>query len=436
MSSQKKIVYVAMSIDLVHPGHLNIINEASKLGEVIIGLLTDKAIASFKRVPIMEYKDRFKVVSALKNVSKVMPQNTHDYRPNLRKIKPTYVIHGDDWKSGVQKKIRTNVINELKKWNGKLVEIPYTKGISTTKLIDTERKIGTTPDIRRKALSRCLNSRSLTKFIDIHSGLSGLIAEKTKLITNGKIEEFDGMWASSLTNTAVKGKPDIEAVDLTERLQLINEVLEITTKPIVYDADTGGKIEHFIFTVRTLERLGVSGLIIEDKIGLKKNSLFEKKVFQKQESIKNFSKKINAGKNAKTTDDFFIIARIESLVLEKGIKDAVIRAKAYIKAGADAIMIHSIDKTPKEIFKFCKIYNEFKNRKPLIVVPTTFNSVKEKELIKHGVNMVIYANHLFRSIYPNMLTTAKTILKLNRSKEEEKNIRTINEILDLIPGAR
>lgn len=436
MSSQKKIVYVAMSIDLVHPGHLNIINEASKLGEVIIGLLTDKAIASFKRVPIMEYKDRFKVVSALKNVSKVIPQNTHDYRPNLRKIKPTYVIHGDDWKSGVQKKIRTNVINELKKWNGKLVEIPYTKGISTTKLIDTERKIGTTPDIRRKALSRCLNSRSLTKFIDIHSGLSGLIAEKTKLITNGKIEEFDGMWASSLTNTAVKGKPDIEAVDLTERLQLINEVLEITTKPIVYDADTGGKIEHFIFTVRTLERLGVSGLIIEDKIGLKKNSLFEKKVFQKQESIKNFSKKINAGKNAKTTDDFFIIARIESLVLEKGIKDAVIRAKAYIKAGADAIMIHSIDKTPKEIFKFCKIYNEFKNRKPLIVVPTTFNSVKEKELIKHGVNMVIYANHLFRSIYPNMLTTAKTILKFNRSKEAEKNLMTINEILDLIPGAR
>ena len=436
MSSQKKIVYVAMSIDLVHPGHLNIINEASKLGEVIIGLLTDKAIASFKRVPIMEYKDRFKVVSALKNVSKVIPQNTHDYRPNLRKIKPTYVIHGDDWKSGVQKKIRTNVINELKKWNGKLVEIPYTKGISTTKLIDTERKIGTTPDIRRKALSRCLNSRSLTKFIDIHSGLSGLIAEKTKLITNGKIEEFDGMWASSLTNTAVKGKPDIEAVDLTERLQLINEVLEITTKPIVYDADTGGKIEHFIFTVRTLERLGVSGLIIEDKIGLKKNSLFEKKVFQKQESIKNFSKKINAGKNAKTTDDFFIIARIESLVLEKGIKDAVIRAKAYIKAGADAIMIHSIDKTPKEIFKFCKIYNEFKNRKPLIVVPTTFNSVKEKELIKHGVNMVIYADHLFRSIYPNMLTTAKTILKFNRSKEAEKNLMTINEILDLIPGAR
>jgi len=436
MLNQKKTVYVAMSIDLVHPGHLNIINEANKLGEVIVGLLTDKAIASYKRVPIMEYKDRYQVVSSIKNVSKVIKQNTHDYSANLKKLKPDYVVHGDDWKFGVQRNIRAKVIHELKKWNGKLVEVPYTKGVSTTKLIDAERKIGTTPEIRRKALSRCLNSKSLTKLIDIHSGLSGLIAEKTKIITKGKIEEFDGMWASSLTNTAIKGKPDIEAVDLTERLQLINEVLEVTTKPIVYDADTGGKTEHFIFTVRTLERLGISGLIIEDKTSLKKNSLFGKKVFQKQDSIKNFSKKIKAGKNAKKTNEFFIIARIESLVLKKGIEDAVKRAKAYIKAGADAIMIYSIERTPIEVFKFCKIYNKLKNRKPLIVVPTTYNSVKEKILIKHGINMVIYANHLFRSTYPNMLLTAKTILKFNRSKEAEKNLMTINEILNLIPGTK
>ncbi len=436
MANQKKIVYVAMSIDLVHPGHLNIINQANKLGEVVIGLLTDKAIASYKRVPIMEYEDRYKVVSSIKNVSKVIKQNTHDYTENLKKLKPDFVVHGDDWKHGVQKKIRAKVIKELKKWNGKLVEIPYTKGISTTKLIEAERKIGTTPDIRRKALLRCLNSRSLTKFIDIHSGLSALIVEKTKIIKDGKIDEFDGMWASSLTNTAIKGKPDIEAVDLTERLQLINEVLEVTTKPIVYDADTGGKIEHFIFTVRTLERLGVSGLIIEDKTGLKKNSLFGKKVYQKQENIKNFCKKIAAGKKAKNTDEFFIIARIESLILKKGIKDAVKRAKAFINAGADAIMIHSIERNPKEIFKFCKIYNKFKNRKPLIAVPTTYNQVKENEFIKYGINMIIYANHLLRSTYPNMKATAESILKHKRSKESEKNLMSINQILNLIPGTK
>ena len=436
MTNQKKVVYVAMSIDLVHPGHLNIIKEANKLGEVVVGLLTDKAIASYKRVPIMEYKDRYKVVSSIKNVSKVIKQQTHDYTENLKKLKPDFVVHGDDWKYGVQKKIRAKVIKELKKWNGRLVEIPYTKGISTTKLIEAERKIGTTPDIRRKALLRCLNSRSLTKFIDIHSGLSALIVEKTKIITKGKIDEFDGMWASSLTNTAIKGKPDIEAVDLTERLHLINEVLEVTTKPIVYDADTGGKIEHFTFTVRTLERLGVSGLIIEDKTGLKKNSLFGKKVFQKQENIKNFCKKIAAGKRAKNTDEFLIIARIESLILKKGMKDAVKRAKAFINAGADAIMIHSIKKNPKEIFQFCKIYNKLKNRKPLIAVPTTYNQVKESEFVKYGVNMIIYANQLLRSTYPNMKETAESILKHKRSKESEKNLMSINQILNLIPGTK
>ena len=436
MTNQKKVVYVAMSIDLVHPGHLNIIKEANKLGEVVVGLLTDKAIASYKRVPIMEYKDRYKVVSSIKNVSKVIKQQTHDYTENLKKLKPDFVVHGDDWKYGVQKKIRAKVIKELKKWNGRLVEIPYTKGISTTKLIEAERKIGTTPDIRRKALLRCLNSRSLTKFIDIHSGLSALIVEKTKIITKGKIDEFDGMWASSLTNTAIKGKPDIEAVDLTERLHLINEVLEVTTKPIVYDADTGGKIEHFTFTVRTLERLGVSGLIIEDKTGLKKNSLFGKKVFQKQENIKNFCKKIAAGKRAKNTDEFLIIARIESLILKKGMKDAVKRAKAFINAGADAIMIHSIKKDPKEIFQFCKIYNKLENRKPLIAVPTTYNQVKESEFVKYGVNMIIYANQLLRSTYPNMRETAESILKHKRSKESEKNLMSINQILNLIPGTK
>ncbi len=436
MLSQKKSVYVAMSIDLVHPGHLNIINEASKYGEVIIGLLTDKAIASYKRVPLMEYKDRYKVVSAIKNVSKVIKQSTHDYSPNLRKLKPNYVIHGDDWKYGVQRNIRSKVIKELKKWNGKLIEIPYTKGISSTKLIEAEKSIGTTPDLRRKSLLRCLNSKPITKIIDIHSGLSGLVVENTKVNVGNKIEEFDGMWASSLTNTAAKGKPDIEAVDLTERLQLVNEVLEVTTKPIVYDADTGGKTEHFVFTVRTLERLGVSALIIEDKTGLKKNSLFGNEVFQQQDSIKNFSKKITAGKKAKATEEFMIIARIESLILGRGIDDAIKRAKAYIKAGADGIMIHSRNKTPKEIFEFCKLYKKLKNKKPLIAVPSSYSIVKEEQLIKHGVNMVIYANHLLRSIYPNMIATAKSILKHKRAKESEKNLLSIKEILNLIPGTK
>ncbi len=434
MINKKKIVYVAMSVDLVHPGHLNIINEAKKLGNVVIGLLTDQAVASYKRVPLMEYRDRFKIISAIKNVSKVISQETHDYTKNLRKIKPDYVVHGDDWKKGVQKKVRDKVIKELKKWNGKLIEIPYTKGISSSKLIETKRNLGTTPDVRRKQLKRILSAKKLSRFLDIHNGLSGLIVENTKIEINGKIEEFDGMWGSSLTNSTAKGKPDIEAVDFTERLQLLNEVLEVTTKPIIYDGDTGGKTEHFRFIVKTLERLGVSAIIIEDKIGLKKNSLLGNSVKQKQDTPQSFSKKIKEGKKVQATDEFMIIARIESLVLNKGLNDAIKRAKKYIAAGADGIMIHSRKKNPSEILKFCKMYKKFKNRKPLVVVPSSYSQVSESILEKEGANIVIYANHLLRSVYPNMVETAKSILKNKRAYQIEKKLLSIKKILELIPG--
>tara|TARA_Y100000816_G_scaffold128440_1_gene90493 strand:- start:3247 stop:4554 length:1308 start_codon:yes stop_codon:yes gene_type:complete len=434
--TKKKIVYVAMSADLIHPGHLNIINRASKLGDLIIGLLTDKAIASYKRVPVMEYENRLKIISSLKGVSKVIKQDTHDYTFNLRKLKPDFVVHGDDWKQGIQLNVRNAVIKELKKWGGKLVEFPYTQGISSSKLISLYRDIGTTPDTRRKQLKRILSSKKLSRFLDIHNGLSGLIVENTKVEINGKIEEFDGMWGSSLTNSTAKGKPDIEAVDFTERVQLLNEVLEVTTKPIIYDGDTGGKTEHFKFTVKTLERLGVSAIIIEDKIGLKKNSLLGNSVKQKQDSPVSFAKKIKAGKNVQATEEFMIIARIESLVLDKGIKDALFRAKKYIQAGADGIMIHSKNKNPSEIFKFCKIYNKFKVRKPLVIVPSSFSQVTEKKLEKEGANIVIYANHLLRSVYPNMLNTARSILRNKRAHQVEKNLLSIKNILELIPGTK
>ncbi len=434
--TKKKIVYVAMSADLIHPGHLNIINRASKLGDLIIGLLTDKAIASYKRVPVMEYENRLKIISSLKGVSKVIKQDTHDYTFNLRKLKPDFVVHGDDWKQGIQLNVRNAVIKELKKWGGKLVEFPYTQGISSSKLISLYKDIGTTPDTRRKQLKRILSSKKLSRFLDIHNGLSGLIVENTKVEINGKIEEFDGMWGSSLTNSTAKGKPDIEAVDFTERVQLLNEVLEVTTKPIIYDGDTGGKTEHFKFTVKTLERLGVSAIIIEDKIGLKKNSLLGNSVKQKQDSPVSFAKKIKAGKNVQATEEFMIIARIESLVLDKGVKDALFRAKKYIQAGADGIMIHSKNKNPSEIFKFCKIYNKFKVRKPLVIVPSSFSQVTEKKLEKEGANIVIYANHLLRSVYPNMLDTAKSILRNKRAHQVEKNLLSIKNILELIPGTK
>ncbi len=430
----RKKVYVGMSADLIHPGHLNIIREAAKLGDVIIGLLTDKAIASYKRLPYLEFEQRKEIISNIKGVSRVVSQETLDYRPNLEKLRPDYVVHGDDWKEGIQSSTRQLVIETLNQWNGILVEVPYTQGISSTKLNQELNDLGTTPGIRLKRLRRLIASKKIVRIIEAHNGLTGLIVEHTQVDINGEVREFDGMWASSLTDSTSKGKPDIEAVDITARVSMINDLMEVTTKPIIFDGDTGGKTEHFVFTVRTLERLGVSAIIIEDKVGLKKNSLFGTDVVQNQDTIESFCEKIKAGKRVQVTDDFMIIARIESLILKAGMEDALIRAKAYIEAGADGIMIHSKEKTPGEILEFCQRYQHFTTKVPLVVVPSTYDTIYENDLADAGVNVFIYANQLLRSAYPAMLNTAKSILTYQRAYEARENLMPIQEILTLIPG--
>jgi len=429
-----KKVYVALSADLLHHGHINILKKAAELGDTTVGLLTDKAIAKYKRLPFLTYEQRKKIVENIKGVKKVLPQETLDYVQNLRKIKPDYVVHGDDWKTGVQKTTREKVIKALKEWNGKLVEVPYTKDISSTSIAKAIREVGTTPYVRRKQLRRLLENKPLVRFLEAHNGISGLIAEKTQITDGDKIKEFDGIWISSLTDSVAKGKPDIGAVDLTSRANTIEQILEVTTKPIIVDVDNGGLPEHFVFLVKTLERLGVSAVIVEDKVGLKKNSLLGTTVEQEQDSIEKFSKKITQGKKAQVTSEFMIIARIESLILKKGMNDAINRAKKYISAGADGIMIHSKEKNPDEILKFCKQYSKLKDKVPLVVVPTTYDKIKEKDLIKVGINIVIYANHMLRSAYPAMKKTAEMILKNERLYEVRKNCMPIKDILTLIPG--
>ena len=409
---------------------------AAELGEVTVGVLTDRAIASYKRLPYMTYDHRANIVTNLKAVSSVVPQLTLDYTENLKALKPDYVVHGDDWKEGVQQGTRQKVIETIAEWGGELVEVPYTQGISSTSLNKAVKELGTTPQIRLSSLRRLLDAKPIVRFLDLHNALSGLIIEHTKIEVDGVSREFDGMWGSSLTDSTAKGKPDIEAVDVSSRISTLGEVLEVTTKPIIYDADTGGQTEHFMFTVKTLERLGVSAVIIEDKTGLKKNSLFGNEVPQTQDSIENFCYKISSAKKVQVTDDFMVIARIESLILEAGMDDAVERAKAYLAAGADGIMIHSRKKDPDEIFEFCRRYAEFGCNKPLVVVPSSFNSVTENELEKAGVNIVIYANQLLRSAFPAMQETAKSILKYNRSLECDDRMLSIKEILELIPGTK
>lgn len=433
---KEKTAYVGMSADLLHPGHLNIIKVAEKLGKVVIGLLTDEAIASYKRLPLLEYEQRKAIIENVKGVSKVVPQKSLDYVPNLQKYRPDYVVHGDDWKTGIQKETRERVISTLKEWGGKLVEPPYTDGISSTKLKTASLEIGTTPEIRLKVFRRLLQSKTIVRALEVHNGLTALIVENTKAETNGIMKEFDAMWLSSLTDSTAKGKPDIGYVDITSRVNTIQDILDVTTKPLILDGDSGGIPEHFVFTVRTLERLGVSAIIIEDKIGLKRNSLFGTDVEQTQDDPDNFAYKITKGKKSQVTDDFMIIARIESLILKKGVADAIGRAKIYIEAGADAVMIHSKEKDPSELFEFCAKYAKFTQKVPLVVVPTTYCQIDENELIKQGANVVIYANHLLRSAYPSMVKTAESILKNSRALEAEEFCIPIKDIINLITGSK
>ena len=433
-SNLNEYSYIAIASDAINPAHIKLIEKASECATLIVGVLSDSAIASYKRLPSLSLKERIKLVESLKGVSKVVVQDKLDYVDNLKKYKPKYLFHGDDWKIGHQIKIRERAIETISKWGGELIEIEYNEKYPDI-LRTSSYGLGT-PEYRKNSLIRLLNAKPTLRFLDVHNALSGLIIENAIYQEDGLPRMFDGMWASSLTDSTAKGKPDIEAVDPSARMTTLNEILEVTTKPIIYDADTGGQPEHFAFTVKNLERLGVSAVIIEDKTGLKKNSLLGNDVLQVQESIDKFCHKIITGKNSQLTDDFLLIARIESLILGKGIDDALIRAKEFLNAGADGIMIHSRQKNPDEIFKFIEKYNSFEVRKPLICVPSSYNQVTESELSNRGVNIIIYANHLLRSAYPAMLNTAMSILKNGRSFECDKNLLSIKEILNLIPGTK
>jgi len=431
-----KVVYLGMVGDILHPGLINIITEATKLGDVMVGLYTDKAIAAYRRLPYMTYEQRKQVVENIKGVTQVVAQDDYSYIPNLLKYKPNYIIHGDDWKEGRDSELRDAVFKTMHEIGGEVIEIPYTKGINSSSLGKDIRGIGTTPDIRLKALRRLIAAKPIVRILETHDGLSGLIAENLEIENGPKINSFDGMWSSSLTDSTSKGKPDIEAVDLTTRMQDLTNILECTTKPIIYDGDTGGKPEHFAFAVRTLERNGISAVIIEDKIGLKKNSLFGTDAVQIQDSIEGFCHKIKIGKNAQVTDDFMVIARCESLIAGKSVDDALERCFSYVEAGADGIMIHSKNKTGEDIKQFCVKFREKYTSIPIVVVPTTYNQIKEEELHRWGVNVVIYANHMLRAAYPAMLKCATTILENERSLETDPICMPIKEILELIPGTK
>ncbi|MBQ7261331.1 MAG: phosphoenolpyruvate mutase [Lachnospiraceae bacterium] len=425
-------VYTCFTTDVIHEGHLNIINEAKKLGSVTVGALSDPALIRYNRFPTISLEERIALYRSLEGVDEVVVQDDMTYDGIIERLRPDIVVHGDNWKEGPEKALRENCLNALKRYGGRLVEPAYTCNERVAKADRQLREKLAMPEYRRKRLRQLLDICPIVKIMEAHSGLTGLITEKTVVERDGKLDQFDGMWVSSLCDSTDRGKPDIELVDMTSRLRTINDILEVTTKPVILDGDTGGLCEHFVYNVRTLERMGVSAVIIEDKTGLKKNSLFGTEVAQTQDLIENFAAKIEAGKRAQLTDDFMIIARIESLILERGMEDALNRASAYRSAGADGIMIHSRKKDPAEIFEFCDRFRDKDSDTPLVVVPTSFNSVTEEELSAHGVNIVIYANQLMRAAFPAMQETAVEILKNHRALEADSRLMPFRDIITLI----
>jgi len=428
-----RTVYMCFSTDMIHSGHIAIIKKAAKLGKLIIGVLSDEAVASYKRFPLMPFDERKSLVENINGVNRVVEQKTLSYAENLRAFRPTYVVHGDDWREGFQRPVRDEVVSVLAEYGGRLVEFPYSKDEKFNELDKLSKAQLSMPDVRRGRLKKLIAMKGCVNAIEAHSGITGLIAEQTKVLQDGKTYQFDAMWVSSLCDSTAKGKPDIELVDMTSRFRTIDDIMEVTTKPIIFDGDTGGLTEHFVYTVKSLERMGVSMVIIEDKTGLKKNSLFGTEVEQTQDSIENFCAKIQAGKKAQKTKDFMICARIESLILERGMEDALKRAFAFANAGADAIMIHSRKKDPAEIFEFVEKFRAQNQATPIVVVPTSFNAVTEDEFKARGVNIVIYANQLTRSGFPAMQKAAQTILINHRAKEADDMCMSIKDIITLIP---
>ena len=428
-----KKVYMSMSTDVIHSGHIAIIKKASALGELTVGVLSDEAVASYKRFPLLPCEERKIMIENIKGVTHVVDQEKLSYKENLLRYKPDIVVHGDNWKYDFQKDIRNEVIDVLNSYGGKLIEYPFTYDAKLNEIEKRSREVLSTPDMRRSRLKKILSMKKIVTVMEAHDGITGLIVENSCVYQNGGAHQFDAMWVSSLCDSTVKGKPDIELVDMTSRFRTIEDLTEVTTKPIIFDADTGGLKEHFSYTVRTLERLGVSMVIIEDKIGLKKNSLFGTEVEQKQDTIENFSEKIRAGKKAQRTKDFMICARIESLILEQGMNDAINRAIAFGNAGADAIMIHSRKKEPTEIIEFVKQFRIINKSIPIVVVPTSFNGVTEEEWKEYGVNIVIYANQLLRAAVPAMQKCANIILDNHRAEEVDDICMPFKDIISLIP---
>jgi len=431
-----KLVYVGMTAEFFHHGHANILIKAREYGNVMVGLLTDSALLSHKRLPMLTWEQRKTIIANFNGVTEVVPQHEWEYSNNILKYRPDFMVHGDDWNVEHQKNVKDKALAALKTYGGRLIEIAYTDGVSSSVLQKEELSNGILPSTRVGILRRLINAKSIVRVLESHNAVTASIVDQSEHFSNSmnEVVRFDAIWSSSLTDSTSRGLPDTEALSISSRLLNIMEIFNVTNLPLIMDADTGGDAQHLSLHIKSMERIGISACIIEDKKGLKKNSLLGTSVSQEIEEPLVFAEKIDVAIKSKISQDFMVIARLESLILELGMEDALNRARLYCEAGVDGIMIHSRKKSPSEIFQFASIFRKEFPDVPLISVPTTYNEVYEKELVDAGFNVVIYANHMLRAAVPAMRNVANTILENGRSFEVDSRIESMASILKFIPG--
>ncbi len=410
MAAPDKTVYVGMSADLVHPGHINLLREAASLGRVTVGLLTDRAISSYKRMPFLTFEQRRAVIEHIAFVTAVVPQDTLDYTDNLRLLRPDFVVHGDDWRNGVQAQTRRRVLDVLREWGGTLVEPPYTEGISSTALRMAAMDIGFAPGVRQRRLRRMLDCKPLVRVMQAHDGLSAHIVDRLEETTQGAPREYDAIWVDSLAGAPIRGKPDPLPFDLSSRLVTLHEILDATTKPLICNAGGAGHAAGVTAAVRTLERIGVSAIVIDTEVTDRRAVPAMAASAPPQDDMAAFIREIAAARDARVTPDFMIIARINDRTRDCGADRMMARAAAGVDAGADAVMCDSDPVNPDGIFDLCRRYRRLMNGHPLLVGLSGTEGLQEHDLASAGASMVVYTDTLLRAAREAMISAASQVL--------------------------
>jgi len=403
--ASEKTVYVGMVGDMLHVGHINILKTAARLGRVTVGVLTDRAVVGYKRLPLLAFEDRVRVVESIADVAAVVPQKTLSYVENLRALRPDYVVHGDDWRYGDQvSRARAEVIATLGEWGGELVEVAYTKGISSTAIHRSGAADALFSGTRQGRLRRLLAAKPTLRIVEAHSGLSAKIAAEVRGPDGAT--GFDAVWQSGLTDAIHRGKSDGGAVDRGRRLQAVEEILDAGPLPLIYDGRAAGRPETVFDLTRALDKAGVSALCLGDRSDPDRTG--------PEMSPAETVAQIEAVRAACPTGAVMAISRIVVAAPGNGgsgaLDRALDRALALLEAGSDAVMFDSAADTAEPILDIAARLRRQRRDVPLFAAQSDRWGAPIHRFENAGIDAVVYETHLLRATVAPMRRAATALL--------------------------